>query len=624
MRQLEHFLVHGDQTVLPKDTAASFAIYPVASLVRGMAMPLLFNSIQTFGETTGTWLSFRGPNRRYRLLLDLPAGVEIYSLGPFTRQFAGPVAQGPSESPRGRSYRRYTIPYHTLSPCGQLPLYLTTMLPPGEYEPGYYHLQWDGGEQAVEKFPVRVYEKPRVKGPRRFIAGVYLHLQEEANVQTGSIFEEPQQGPALLADFHSLGLNTIVLNNVWAWRPEEQPGTVKFITQARQAGMEVAMHVSGFSNFETQAQREQAQSLTIDGKPGGGMCPSYRGPAYQVMIRTWGGVASDGIYWLDNDFEDWNYREHTICFCPRCQEGFRHWLLKHRPDLAYRDPQEVETRPGDFPDLHQAWFAFKNSLIAEWHRDLRAELERNMARAGVRIPGFPRLGITESETDWDWKMLTDSAVDYISPMHYAYLGFYPEPSVESCSRRFLDYRKRVGVDRSKYIVTIAPGERTGEVLQPDKAMMYQVLELAASGAAGFKIWYEQVMNGGQYYWLARALRMIQPVEDILLDGTMSEERSDTPNARVRFFRHEQGTVLFVAEYGAGKTELKVQERVRMASVVRDLDDGEKVATLPPEGGSLQVPLEEDRVRLLFIGTEEQWRQVERGRGAANRRLEERQ
>ena len=73
-------------------------------------------------------------------------------------------------------------------------------------------------------------------------------------------------------------------------------------------------------------------------------------------------------------------------------------------------------------------------------------------------------------------------------------------------------------------------------------MLYQVLEVAGSGAAGFKIWYEEVMSGGQYYWMSRALRMIQPVEDILLDGQFAKVPTATPNTRVHAFRHAAGTV----------------------------------------------------------------------------------
>lgn len=607
-KALSEFFLQSNQNAIPPNSAASFAIHPEAGVVRGLPLPFLFNSIQTFGETTGTTLVYRGKNRNYHLILDLPKGIEIYSVGLYIRYFAGPKAEGPTQSPYGVDFQRIVVPYYALSPCGQLPLYLTTSLPPGQKKPGYYSLEWDGGKQAAEKFDIRVYEKPQVKAPKRFIAGVYLGTKDEPNVQRGTIFEDPN-ARRILEDLHGLGLNTIIIDNVWQWRPEDLPATVDLISQIRQVGMELSVSVSGPSVFNSQTVKENGLAVTLEGQNGSSMCPSYRGPAYQYMIKTWGGVANYGIYWIDNDWEDWNYREHTICFCPRCKERFRQWLGKYRPAVEYRDPQEFEARPGDFPQVHQAWFDFKNSLIVEWHRDLRDELEKNMAARGVRLPGFPKLGITEACTQWDWKRLTETILDYSSPMLYAYLEGYAEPSVESMGKRALEYRQQVKVDRKKFVVTLAPGERTGEVVVPDKAMMYQILEVAGSGAAGFKIWYEMVTNGGQFYWMSRALRMIQPVEDILLDGEITEVRCDNPNARVRFFRHKQGTVLFAAEYGMEKAELKLSEMASSPCVVMDLDTGKQIASIKPGSGSFTIVLHENRVGLFFIGTKAQWKEV---------------
>ncbi|MBI3919974.1 MAG: hypothetical protein HY318_01050 [Armatimonadetes bacterium] len=607
-KALVGFYNENNQDVIPRDTAASFAIYPEAGIVRGLPLPFLFNSIQTFGETTGTTLAYRGKNRNYRLILDLPKGIEIYSVGLYTCTFAGPKARGPEPSLYGNDYHRFVVPYHCLSPHGQLPLYLTTSLPPGQKKPGYYYLEWDGGKQATEQFGVRVYEKPRVAALKRFTAGLYLHVREEANLQDGTILEDPN-APRILADLRGLGLNTILIGNVWQWRYEDLPRTVKLISQARQAGMEPALHVSGLSTFQPQTAKETAQAVTLDDKNDGSMCPSYRGPAYQNMIKIWGGLAKHGLYWIDNDFEDWNYREYTICFCSRCKERFRQWLQTNHPAVPCRDPSEFEMRPGDFRELHQAWFEFKSTLIEEWHKDLKEELARNMAASGVSIPGFPKVGITEACTHWDWKRMTESVLDYSSPMLYAYLDQYAEPSVESMGKRCLEYREQVKVDRKKFVVTLAPGERTGEAVQPDKSMLYQVLEVAGSGAAGFKIWYELVMNGGQFYWMSRALRMIQPVEDVLLDGEITEVRCDNPNARVRFFRHKQGTVLFAAEYGMEKAELKLSEMVSSPCVVMDLDTGKQIASIKPRNGSFRIVLDENRVGLFFIGTKAQWKEV---------------
>lgn len=607
-KQLFDFSMNGNTNVLPKDQAATYVLYPEISLIRNQPSPVSFNSLQTFGETTGTTLAFRGPDHKYRLILDLPTGVDLYSTGLFSRFFArDPI--GPQDSPYGGDYRRTTIPLPTLSPCNQACLYLRTTLPAGQAKPVYYHLEWEGGKQPDEKLPVTVYDQPNVKAPQRFVASVYYWIWDApGNPQSGTIFDDPHA-----ADFfkglHAVGLNTFMINSLWGRDYYELPRLDQLLPLITKAGFTLAHHTGGMGYQTALAQKDGALAVTLEGKQDPGVCLSYRGAGYQTCVKTWADLAKHGIYWVDDDYEDYNYREDQVCFCQRCKDGFRAWLGTNRPALAYQDPQEFERRPGEFADLHKAWWAYKNGLIAGWHNDVRAAMLKNMQDAGVTISGFPKIGITESMTQWDWKTLTNGPLDYISPMVYAYIQSYTEPAVESMGKTCLRDLEHTGVDRGKYIVTIAPAERTGEAVWPDKSMMYQVLEVAGSGAAGFKVWYEEVMNGGQYYWMSRALRMIQPVEDILLDGQFVRVPTDTPNTRVHAFRHATGTVLFVADYSADKVELSLSEPVAAPSVVMDLDSGKQLASLKPGAPAFKVTLDEDRVRLLFVGTQAQWGKV---------------
>jgi len=620
---LYEFFVEQNPDIIPSDSAATLALYPEAGLVRGVPSNFLFNSIQNFNKwVRGPDIYSTVPSLNFRLVLDLPRGIDIYSLGLYARRFTRVTEAGADvferrRSPRGEDYNRFVIPFAALTHCLQLPLKLLTDLPAGKKKPGYYHLEWDGGKQSVQTFDIRVYDRPQIAAPERFIAGLYFRFYNEDNPRRGSIFDDPNAAHILQA-FHGLGLNTFIIVNRWDERRADLPRMDRLIRQVRAAGMEPALHVCGLHDAHKQARKEGAESVNINGENAGAVCPSYRGPAYQEMIKTWGDAVSHGIYWIDNDWEDWNYREHTICFDQRCKDRFRAWLKENRSELEYRDPQQFERSPQKFPGLHRAWFDFKNSLIIEWHGDLRAELQRNMRTRGVSRPGFPRIGITQSLTHWDWKRMTQTVVDYVSPMIYAYLGHYAEPTVETCGRLMLSYRKRVEVDRHKYVVTIAPGERFGTALVPDKAMMYQILEVAGCGGAGFKIWYEDVLNGGKYYWMAKALGMIQPVEDILLDGEMAEASCNVPTARVRFFRHERGTVLFAAEYGLGRTELNLSEEVTVPSKVFDLGTGEEVAAIGPGRNSFKIVLDENRAALFFIGTRQQWNSLPRREVTARR------
>lgn len=625
-KELKEFFLKQNQDIIPKGSAATLALYPSAMVIRGFPSQYPFSSIQNITE----WV-YPGPGPMvyvipgradWRLALDLPRGIEIYSTGLFSRlqvKTKKPVAE---ESPRGPGYQRYVLDLGTLTHVGQVRPCFISALPVGSARTGYYALEWDGGRQPAESFPIEIAEALRIKAPDRFVAGVYLHPLDDnpQKGREGTILDDPR-APEILKSFHDFGVNLWILDNgMWGYVPAERPQTDRFIQSARAAGIELAFCTTGFASPMLEIARrtgrpraELPSTVTMNGDDGGGVCISYRGPVYQEMIRTWGELVKHGIYWIDNNWEDWNYRGHTICFCPRCKEGFRDWLRARRPELPYRDPAEVARDPGKFPELHEAWLQFKSGLIVQWLTDVRNELKRNMAAAGVQKPGFPRLGMTVCEGGWDWKRITEETDAYYSPMLYAYMSQYAEPAVDTTARRFYEVRLHEKVDRRKYVITIAPAERTGEATVPDKTMMYQVLEVAASGASGFKVWYQEVMNGGMYYWMARALRMIQPAEDLLLDGKMQTLACDNPNARVRLFSHSDGRVLFVSEYGLGKTSVRVAVDCAAPGAAFDLDSDKQVASLKAGRNEIGVSLDADRVRALFIGTPKQWRQVQERR-----------
>lgn len=598
-----------DRSVLPPESGAVYTIYDEMSLIRNVASPLMFVNMHTFAEKY-----YPGDPR---LVLDLPRGIEVYSEGLFSRPQRGGDMQVSDTSPHGDGYRRWTLPYRVFKDADYAAyagIDLTTSLDVGEQPPAFYHLQWDKGAQPEQQLSVRVYPTPAVVAPKRLITGLYVHLCDfYGPEQNGSILSDPR-AEQILSDMHGLGLNSVLLGNRWS-RVQDKPKlpeVIEFVEKMRSVGFTVGLHTSGFGYFSTLAKAEDGLAVTIDGQTDPSMCPGYRGPAYQALIKAWGDVANYGIYWIDNDFEDWNYRENTICFCTRCKDGFRQWLGDNRQALEHVDPVTAEKAPGEYPELHKAWLAYKNGLIEQWHADVRAELDRVMEAQGVVAPGFPRIGITESHTSWDWKRITQSVVDYDSPMIYSYITHsYAEPAIESAGRRMLEYRQRIGVDRGKYVVTIAPGERTGESIVPDKAQLYEVLEVFGSGAAGFKIWYDIAMNGGKYYWMSEGVRMVAPVEDILLDGEFAVEQCDNPNTRIHSFTHDTGTVLFAAEYSLGAVTVNVPVSVRAAAAVYDLRSGEQIASLKAGDRAFPLTIDEDRARLLFIGTQQQWEALER-------------
>lgn len=117
------------------------------------------------------------------------------------------------------------------------------------------------------------------------------------------------------------------------------------------------------------------------------------------------------------------------------------------------------------------------------------------------------------------------------------------------------------------------------------------------------------MTGGKYYWLARALNILQPVEDILYDGLFRVLKTDCESAKAHVFTHEKGAVLFVSEYSLDKVSFNVAFDAQKGCNMYDLDTKKMVAGL--SGKSVSISLDHYRAKMFFIGTAAQWEKINR-------------
>jgi lysophospholipase L1-like esterase len=604
--KLYPFVYHKNDQALEADTLEVFSLYPHLSLVQGQPSPLAFIIANNLAAE-----SLRNTTKETCLLLDLPAGIELYSDTLFEQRiFAEPVEEA---SPHGDDYRRYRLQLRTRfakrdrKTQSAVPYFITHDATVAKAV--YYSLRYCGRESTEKSLPVDCLPPaPKVKPLKRLMTGLYLSTWHSDKPASGTIFSDPQ-APEIFQSFADAGLNTIFVKNILSLKQIDDPKLDALVKVANCAGLTCGMCTGDF--FHWRKLSEEALAKKADGSAfGNTLCPSYRGKEYREMIATWGNAANHGMYLVDHDFELWNYHEHEICFCDRCKDKFKAWLLLYEPDLAYADPAEFETRPEDAPALHKAWNTFKTEMLAQWHRDLQAELQRNMTAAGV--PGQARVAITKLRDAkcFDWqRMLKQGDISYLSSMIYAYSSGHAEPTIENCAREFLKWRQLDGVDRFRDIITIAPAEiNWGEAVVPDKGMYYQVLEVFGSGAAGFKIWHGSDMNGGKYHWLARALGVVQPVENILYSGELRTISAPDAPGRIRLFSHPAGEVAFVSDYRLGKRELFVPVPIAEGKIVVDLEKGSVLPGGAEKTDGFKVVFDnDDCAKMYFIGSEEQWR-----------------
>jgi hypothetical protein len=298
-----------------------------------------------------------------------------------------------------------------------------------------------------------------------------------------------------------------------------------------------------------------------------------------------------------------------VCFCRRCKDEFAKHLKKYQPDLPSIDPI-VFAVSGGHKLLNEAWFTFKNRLVIDWIEDFKRALRANAKKLG-REP--PLVELCCIPTGFDYQPIAAS-VDRISPMLYAYYGSRPEPTVRSIGNDTYDFYNRIGRQAGKLVPTIAPGNypevsATGsnvrvpnnEAVFPRVGMKYQVLEAVAGGAAGFNLYYWNALDGMGFKYLAEAVNMIAPVEDLLVEGIVEPIQVATAGARVVRIAHSRGTILFVSEYSFDKVEVIVPNLTKAKAQVVDLATRTVVATLEAPPYDFKITLDTDRARLFYVG-----------------------
>lgn len=601
-----------NRDILGKDSIEVFSLYPYISILEGVPSPLNFTtagnlSKQKIDEIKGSC----------QLILDLPKGVSIYSDNLYSRRWFETPEMSPS--PYGKKYCRFVLKYREelfariIGPQKIMfdAIYFSGKPENEEIKTAYYSLKINNREHMAKKLEVICYSSfPEVKKPlKKLMAGLYIYTAYSDKVTNpGTIFKD-SNASKIFGNYRKIGLNTLIFNNIWCLNKIEQPGTERLIETAKHLGFEVG----GLAGFFHAYHQLPADEVTVyaNGDVGKNkLCPSFRGKSYSDMIDTWSEMARHGISLIDHDFEGWNFKEKEICFCARCKEKFKNFLAEKYPQVKYLDPSVFEKEPGKYEKLDSAWWEFKNQLLAEWHKDIRKAVMEKQRSTEKNHP--IKIGMTKVyNCPWDWNtMVENGTLDYVGSMLYSYSLEYAEPSIDSCSKTYLNDRIFDRVDRKRHVITIAPAEvGYGLSTIPDETMMYDVLEVFGSGATGFKIWQEYDMTGGKYYWLARALNILQPVEDILYDGLFRVLKTDCESAKAHIFTHGKGTVLFVSEYSLDKVSFNVALEAQKGCNLYDLDTKKMVAGLG--GKSVSISLDHYRAKMFFIGTDVQWEKINR-------------
>ena len=124
---------------------------------------------------------------------------------------------------------------------------------------------------------------------------------------------------------------------------------------------------------------------------------------------------------------------------------------------------------------------------------------------------------------------------------------------------------------------------------------YIALETLLNGAGGFTYYaYWDFDNAMEYAAMAKALRMIAPYEDLVMEGELVEIKVD--GVYTSAIRKGNEMLLLVGNYRRPDMKVTVPLPFKSVSAIKDLRNGEKFKP----GTTLKLNVPRSDIRLLYI------------------------
>lgn len=493
-------------------------------------------------------------------VLDLPAGVRLAG----GRLGTCGVAEAKSE-PADAGGTRVTFAA-TVGRAGKDwgRLYLRTDWPDGRRGTLRYRWKWPGGESPALEQPLAAVTIPPAPQPRRLMTGLgWWSIAETA------------AWPEALESFKALGLNTLPLFASRLKAPEAMAAAQEQIAAFRQAGFKVLNIDSTFHHMVAGAGKRAGElSCTLaDGTAGEGLCPSYRGPLYAAEIdrlaRQCVAVRADIV---SCDIEIWKSAlMKKARTCTRCQADFK--------ASGAADWEAWQLAKGD-----EMWRAVADRLAAAYRE--------------AKLPP-PDLGVYDFrpgrnyQAFWPFdrlypKHLTNGQVSTYTPLYPYHVGVVGD---EVRTDRAL-------LPKSDLLPWITPGDAG---VFPAAAFEDALLECYSNGARGVLFWSGRVWDVESLAAMARVIRMVAPVEDVIVDGQLVGEIRTSPAVRVSGMRKGDAMFLLVADYAGTKPQtVEVELPAGPAAVVVDAATGAELARSTPQDRRFRVVLEPGRARAVVV------------------------
>ncbi|MFT5440984.1 MAG: hypothetical protein ACI8W3_000024 [Myxococcota bacterium] len=308
----------------------------------------------------------------------------------------------------------------------------------------------------------------------------------------------------------------------------------KFLKAARENGYEI---LAVDSPFHPMLSEEEARVLNADGLREPFLDPSYRGEYYRAELER---IATRNKEnrpdWLMMDIECFSDGAHAclIGTSSQCSD----YLASH----MHEDGAEISESVTDLG----------NELIA----DIRNEIAKQLGKGEM-----PRMGLNTSEPDQVYHQLFDFNKLYAGPLDYAQpILYWQKPA--AMGARVRDMRERM--PQGDIIAWVDPGTVQE---YPTEWVYDRVLEVFGSGAMGIAWFAYNNFEGSDFYYVAKAMESVIPVEDLIVESSPSRpietlEGGVTATA----IRNGSHWLLLLSDYKSSPKERAV--RLRLPAKVR--------------------------------------------------------
>ena len=368
--------------------------------------------------------------------------------------------------------------------------------------------------------------------------------------------------PEFFTAWQTLGFNAVNgFPRYFAAQDRDQ--RIAFFDEARRRGMKVVMTDSPIHAMPGKGKKGHEMNC-LDNKIVA-VCPSYLGVFHDKECkRIQACVEKSKPDYVFFDIEAFYSSHVTAQRCSRCLAAMK------AAGMTSMD-------------------AFTKKVVAKKMADFHAAVSRGAENVGIKCPPIGLYGrgpgaIDRSQPVMDWDQMYPRSIAISQPS--LYVGERPWMVHE----RVRQIHKLM---KNRNIIPWLTAGTYGEI-RP-QFIEYIALETLLNGAGGFTYYaYWDFDNAMEYAAMAKALRMIAPYEDLVMDGELVEIKVD--GVYTSAIRKGNEMLLLVGNYRRPDMKVTVPLPFKSVSAIKDLRNGEKFKP----GKTLKLNVPRSDIRLLYI------------------------